>query len=153
MIEPAQLQEHLTSRFPMLIGVSLQRERRLWAEATPEQFREVFEHAVDVLGFSLLCTITGLDDKETLAAIYHLARPDGWVLCLRNRVPKQNPVMKTVSDRFPAAIGYERELIDLLGFRVEGLPAGKRYPLPDAFPVDQHPLRKDWKKPAKVAAS
>ena len=40
----------------------------------------------------------------------------------------------------------ERELMDLLGAKVEGLPAGKRYPLSDDWPTDEYPLRKDWKK-------
>ena len=49
-------------------------------------------------------------------------------------------------DRFPAAEIYERELIDLLGAKVAGLPEGKRYPLPDDWPAGEYPLRKDWKQ-------
>ena len=51
-----------------------------------------------------------------------------------------------MSDRFPAAHIYERELVDLLGAKVEGLPPGNRYPLPDDWPEVQYPLRKDWKQ-------
>jgi Ni,Fe-hydrogenase III component G len=51
-----------------------------------------------------------------------------------------------VTDRFPSAHIYERELIDLLGAKVEGLPPGNRYPLTDDWPKDQYPLRKDWKE-------
>ena len=40
---------------------------------------------------------------------------------------------------------YERELVDLFGAQVEGLPPGNRYPLTDDWPTDEHPLRKDWK--------
>ena len=29
--------------------------------------------------------------------------------------------------------------------KLRGLPAGRRYPLPEDFPTDQYPLRKDWK--------
>ena len=49
-------------------------------------------------------------------------------------------------DTFPGAELYERELVDMFGISVEGLPAGNRYPLPDDWPQGQHPLRKDWKK-------
>ena len=65
---------------------------------------------------------------------------------LKTSVPKTNPIIKTVFDRFPAADIYERELIDLLGTQVEGLNPGRRYPLPDTWPIDEHPLRKDWKE-------
>jgi Ni,Fe-hydrogenase III component G len=34
----------------------------------------------------------------------------------------------------------------MLGVNVEGLPEGKRYPLPDDWPDGQYPLRKDWNK-------
>jgi Ni,Fe-hydrogenase III component G len=34
--------------------------------------------------------------------------------------------------------------MDLLGIKVEGLPEGRRYPLPDNWPQGQYPLRKDW---------
>jgi len=33
----------------------------------------------------------------------------------------------------------------MLGVQIEGLPPGKRYPLPDNWPAGQYPLRKDWK--------
>jgi len=35
--------------------------------------------------------------------------------------------------------------MDLFGAKVEGLPEGPRYPLPDDWPKNQFPLRKDWK--------
>ena len=34
--------------------------------------------------------------------------------------------------------------MDLLGFQVQGLTEGSRYPLPDVWPAGQYPLRKDW---------
>jgi len=77
--------------------------------------------------------------------IYHLARPSGVVLNLMTALPKENPVLQSITARFPAAAAYERELVDLLGFQVLGLPEGPRYPLPDNWPAGQHPLLKDWK--------
>jgi Ni,Fe-hydrogenase III component G len=95
--------------------------------------------------FSILCAMTGLDLGATLGVIYHLARPSGIVLNLATAVPKEKPVLQSVTARFPAAACYERELADLLGFQVQGVPEGPRYPLPDSWPAGQYPLRKDWK--------
>ena len=94
--------------------------------------------------FTILCAMTGLDLGATLGVIYHLARPSGVVLNLATALPKDKPVLQSVTARFPAAAAYERELVDLLGFQVQGLPEGPRYPLPDNWPAGQHPLRKDW---------
>ncbi|MFA6132670.1 MAG: NADH-quinone oxidoreductase subunit C [Phycisphaerae bacterium] len=145
MSEEETAQTLLQDQFPFLAGkISIQRARRIWAEVPAESVRQVFDFAVDRLKFNQLCTITGLDEGENLAVIYHLAREIGATLNLHTVVPKANPVLYTVSDRFPAADCYERELVDLLGFKVEGLPPGHRYPLPDNWPAGQFPLRKDW---------
>ena len=125
--------------------IRVARERRVFLEVPYDQFRRVFEHAVNVMEFRQLCTITGLDEGESLAFLYHVARADGTVLSLKTRVPKVNPVLQTITDIFPDSTSYERELVDLLGARVVGLPEGKRYPLPDGWPAGQYPLRKDWK--------
>jgi membrane-bound hydrogenase subunit beta len=34
----------------------------------------------------------------------------------------------------------------MFGIEVEGVPPGRRYPLPDDWPEGQYPLRKDWKQ-------
>ncbi|MDD5432403.1 MAG: NADH-quinone oxidoreductase subunit C, partial [Candidatus Omnitrophica bacterium] len=56
---------------------------------------------------------------------------------------------KSVISYFPGAEIYEREVVDLFGAKVEGLPPGNRYPLTDDWPTDQFPLRKDWKPSAE----
>ena len=53
--------------------------------------------------------------------------------------------LPTVLAAFPGAMSYERELEDVLGIKIQGLPPGRRYPLAEDFPVGQYPLRKDWK--------
>jgi len=145
--------EALVAAFPFLEGkIRVQRERRLWAEVEIKSFREVFDRAVDGLGFIIMCIVTGLDEGEELGFLYHVANESGTILCLHTKAPKSEPVIRSVSDRFPSAHIYERELIDLLGARVEGLPPGNRYPLPDDWPEGQYPLRKDWAGVADQAA-
>jgi len=95
------------------------------------------------MDFSILCAITGLDQGATLGVMYHLARQNGTVLTLLAAVPKEAPILQSVTDYFPAADVYEREMVDLLGMDVRGLPQGSRYPLPDDWPKNVYPLRKD----------
>ena len=151
MNEEEALRAQLTERFAFLQDkVRIQRARRVWAEVGYDHFSEVFDHAVKQMGFGILCTITGLDLGDNLGATYHLARENGTVLNLATAVPKAQPILQTVTGQFPAADCYERELVDLLGFQVQGLGEGSRYPLPDDWPAGQYPLRKDW-KPAEGA--
>jgi membrane-bound hydrogenase subunit beta len=146
MANEENIRQELAAKFPFIAEtIQIRRERRVFAEASADRFMEVFGHAAAAMGFAHLCTITGLDEGENLAFVYHLARPDGTILNLKTRVPRTKPVIKTISGIFPGGAIYERELADLLGAEVEGLPPGKRYPLPDNWPAGQYPLRKDWK--------
>ena len=144
MNEQETLQK-LTAKFPFLEGKGrVARIRRIFCGVPIENFAQVLDFAIKELGFSILCTITGVDDGDTIGAIYHLAANSGEMLNLKVNVPKDNPVFKSVTDIFPSAEMYEREIIDLLGAKVDGLKPGRRYPLPDNWPEGQHPLRKDW---------
>lgn len=145
MSDEQAVQSELVAKFPFLQDkIRVARERRLWAQMQGENFAAVFE-AAQAMGFTYLATITGLDEGDNLTAVYHMARPTGMMLSLRVSVPKSNPVLESICRRFPAAECYERELVDLLGMKVQGLPQGPRYPLPDGWPDGQYPLRKDWR--------
>jgi membrane-bound hydrogenase subunit beta len=154
MDELLAIQVSLVKKFPQLAGKSrTPRTRRMFTDVAIEDLGAVFDYAVRDLRFSILCTITGLDQGDKLGVIYHLARETGTTLSLCTAVPKDNPILQTVTGRFPAAELYEREMADLLGMKVQGLPEGPRYPLPDDWPQGQYPLRKDWKAPASPADS
>jgi Ni,Fe-hydrogenase III component G len=145
LAQEQKVQSDLAQKFPQIAsGIRVQRARRVWVDVPLESFRPVMEHLQGPMGFDILCTITGADEGEMLSVMYHLAAASGIVVNLRTRVPKANPVIRTAIDLYPAGEVSERELVDLLGFVVEGLPAGNRYPLPDAWPQGQYPLRKDW---------
>lgn len=145
MSQTETVKAELEARFPFLAGnVRLQRERRLWIEVGQDRFLEVFEHLVKGSQFTNLCTITGLDLGAELGFIYHLARDGGMMANVRTRAAKGQAI-RTVTHLFEGAAIYERELEDLLGAKVDGLPSGPRYPLPDDWPTDEHPLLKDWK--------
>ena len=152
MSEEQTILDELLAKWPAIKDKArIARARRIFVDVPAQDFRAVFEHAALGMKFSILCTITGVDLGEDLGAIYHLARESGVMLNLSTSVPKAQPVLRTVSDLFPAADAYEREMIDLLGMQVQGLPPGNRYPLPDNWPEGQYPLRKDWKPPADFA--
>jgi len=141
----------LQSRFSLPEGaLKVQRATRLWIETDRESFPPVFDHLVKGMGFSILCTITGLDLGADLGFIYHLAKDGGIMANVKTRCPKGQSI-KTVTPYFPGADIYERELVDLLGAVVEGLGPGARYPLPEDWPEGEHPLLKDWKPKTEAA--
>ena len=140
------IQTLILKEFPEVQGnIKVQRKRRIQLDVDYAHFEKMLTFLKEKQDFVILCTITGLDEGNAFALIYHIAREDGIVLNLKTRVPRENPVVKTITSFFPSAEISEREVKDLFGVNVEGLPAGKRYPLPDDWPSDEYPLRKDWK--------
>jgi len=141
------IQKELIGKFGFLENnIRTSRPRRIFAEVSADNFEKVFEYAVKELYFVMLCGMTGMDDGATFSFMYHIAREDGIMLNLKLSVDKNNPLIKTVTGYFPGADIYEREVMDLLGAKVKGLPEGTRYPLSDDWPTGEYPLRKDWKR-------
>ena len=135
----------LQAKFSLREGaITVQRATRLWVEVDRGIFEPVFDFLVKGAGFSILCTITGLDLGEDLGLIYHLARDGGIMANVKTRVPKAQS-MRTVTPWFPGAAIYESEVEDLLGARFDGKPEMPRYPLPEDWPQGDHPLLKNWK--------
>lgn len=138
--------QYLINNYKVMDGkCTIQRERRITAQVPCDMILNVIEYAKEKLSFTMLCAITGLDLGDKLQAIYHMASDNGIILSLKINVPYENPVIKSVTRLFCGASFYERELSDMFGFVVLGTPPGRRYPLPDWWPEDQYPLRKDWK--------
>jgi Ni,Fe-hydrogenase III component G len=139
-----KLKAQLESKFGGAVSeMTIQRKNRLWFEIKAERLIGLMEH-MKAGGYNHLATITGFDGGEHLGAFYHLTDTHT-IVTARVKTPRTDPHLPTVTGVFPGSEPYERELEDLFGIKIDGLKPGRRYPLPDDFPVGQHPLRKDWK--------
>jgi NADH:ubiquinone oxidoreductase subunit C len=96
--------------------------------------------------FRHLSTITGIDAGSKIEVIYHLIRED-LALSLKVKTSKKYPVLPTIVDLIPGAVLYEREVHELLGITFEGNPDLSPLLLPDDWPSDVYPLRKDAAPP------
>ena len=64
------------------------------------------------------------------------------LLRLRVLVDEANPSAESITEVWPGANYYEREVFDLFGIRFEGHPNLRRIMMPDDW--QGHPLRKDY---------
>jgi len=91
-----------------------------------------------------ISALTGLDLGETIGLMYHM-RSNNAIVTIRTEVPKQNPTISTIADILPGAVFHEREAADLFGVVFEGHPNPARLVLPEDWPDNLFPLRKDAK--------
>lgn len=79
-------------------------------------------------------------------AVYYVLSMEGivksWVV-VRTLVDAASLEYPSVTPKVPAAVWGEREVRDMFGLTPVGLPDERRLVLPDDWPDDLHPLRKD----------
>lgn len=115
-------------------------ERRLVASLEKEDYKDFFRDLRDQ-DLRHLTAITGTDMGDEFEIIYHIAIDDGTLFNAKVMVDKEDGSLETVTDIFPGAILYERELMDMLGIVIEDHPDPRRLFLADDWPEDKHPLR------------
>jgi len=118
--------------------------RRLFLKVAPRNLVAVTTRLRDAYGFVFLSTISGVDNGETFEIIYHFSTPET-DLNLRAEIPKATPHVDSITPVIPGAILYERELQDMFGLVIDGIPDSRPLVLPDDWPAGNYPLRKDWK--------
>lgn len=89
------------------------------------------------------------NDERTLNghyAVYYALSMEGvekcWIV-VKALVDANTREFPSVTPRVPAAVWGEREIRDMYGLIPVGLPDQRRLVLPDDWPDDMHPLRKD----------
>jgi NADH:ubiquinone oxidoreductase subunit C len=142
----------LAERFGLDAGQAVVKTRRITLSVPEEIFMDALKFLRQELNFDHMITITGLDNGENFEFLYHVSEPGGVLATLKFKTGREDPVViHSVLPVYPGATFYERELESLLGVKVEGLPEGRQYPLPDNWPKGQYPMRKDWKPAIKAA--
>ena len=118
--------------------------RRIFVRVAPADLVAAVTLLRDGYDCAFLSTITGLDAGEAFELLYHFASPVTTVH-VRTAVPRTDPRLPSICPVIPGAVLYERELQEMFGIVVEGIPDGRRLNLPDYWPDGVFPLRKDWK--------
>ncbi|BCV20534.1 NADH-quinone oxidoreductase subunit C [Moorella sp. Hama-1] len=99
-----------------------------------------------------LSSVVGNDERGLNGhfAVYYVlsiekeGAPDkNFWLTVKALVPAHKPEFPSVTPRVPAAVWYEREVRDMFGLEPVGLPDTRRLVLPDDWPDNLYPLRKD----------
>jgi membrane-bound hydrogenase subunit beta len=126
----------------------------IWLEVEPRDFKEAVK-LLCTIQFPHFAIISDNDTGEEIKLTYHFSiyygdRFKEISLNLATNLPKNNLKIPTITDLIPGAQTAEREVKEMLGVTIEGLPVLSNVFLPQDFPKDVYPLRKDEKGAAKM---
>jgi len=129
--------------------------QRLDVQVLPGDLPQVVEALVEAR-WGYLSAISGLDlggeEQAELEVLYHFCAGSD-VLTVRIPLPYENPVVESITGLIPAAIYYERELMEMFGVDVRNAPNKDRLFLPDNWPDDAYPLRRSFEPGQKASPS
>lgn len=128
----------------------------VWLHVDKNIFHDVVKFLAEEYPYPHLAVTSGVDLGSTIQLTYHFtigygARGGETPINIQVDVPKENPVIPTITDIIPCAVITEGEKQEFLGIKVEGIPESRVF-IADDFPKDVHPWRKDEKgiKPEMV---
>jgi membrane-bound hydrogenase subunit beta len=121
----------------------------IWMRLDKSIFKNFIEHLCK-LTYPHLAVVSGTDLGDTIELIYHFSIYFGKnlqeiSLNVGVEIPKSKPEIETICDYIPGALITEREKQEMLGVKIVGIPDSRRLFLPDDFPKNVYPWRKDEK--------
>jgi len=126
----------------------------IWMKIDKSIFKKVIKHLCDYQ-FPHLAVVSGSDLGKTIELTYHFSvnfgtRLNEISLNMAVELPKSKPEIETICDYIPGALITEREKQEMLGVKIIGIPDTRRLFLPDDFPKEVYPWRKDEKGMEKL---
>ncbi|SRR4030042_2151541 len=119
----------------------------IWIEIEVKDFKEAV-NLLCTIQFPHFSIISDNDIGEEIKLTYHFSlyygeKSQEISLNLATSLPKNNLKILSITDLIPGAQISEREIKEMLGVTIEGLPDLSNIFLPKDFPKDVYPLRKD----------
>ena len=128
---------------------------RIWLTVEAGALKEAVRRLCEIHPNPHISVISGHDLGKSLELIYHFSvnygRRFGEIsVSMRVDVPKKDPVVPTITDLIPGALISEREMQEMLGVKVDGIPDPRRLFLHPGFPRGVYPWRRDEKGPGRL---
>lgn len=126
----------------------------IWLKIDKSIFKEAINHLCEIQ-FPHFAVISGNDIGENIELVYHFSvyygeRLKETSINISVEVPKSDPKIESICDIIPGALISEREIQEMLGVTVEGIPDNRRIFLIGNIPEGVYPWRKDEKGPQKL---
>jgi membrane-bound hydrogenase subunit beta len=128
---------------------------RLWISVERHSFMEAVRHLFGLFEAPHFSVIAGSDLGSAVELNYVFSvgygkRLEELCIALKVALPKKDLVVPTITGLAPGALVSEREMQEMLGVKVEGIPDPRRLFLPAEFPKGVFPWRRDASGPERL---
>jgi len=126
----------------------------IWLQINPQNLKEATKF-LNTIQFPHFAIISGNDTGKEIELIYHFSiyygeRFKEISINLTTYLPKEDLRIPTITDLIPGAQTTEREIKEMFGVTIEGLPDLPNIFLPQDFQKGVYPLRRDEKGIDKI---
>lgn len=129
-----------------IIEILGERSKKVYIEIKQESLVKVASYIFKDLK-ARFSTASGVDMRQHMEILYHFLIEDiNLLISLRVKLQKSKLEIDSLSPIFEGANWIEREIHEILGINFKGHPDLKKLLLPDDWPDDVYPLRRDYKE-------
>ena len=139
--------------------VIFSRESEVYVEVPRHELRDVAKYLYNSGAFLKTCAAVDERPLNRSFALYHIFGMDskGYDVIVKVSAPEDDAWVPSIVDVVPAADWCELEARDMVGIELKGRRLVRRLVLPEDWPEDVHPLRKevphDFRPPSVKAES
>jgi len=128
----------------------------IWMKVDNSIFKDAVKHLTTIQKYPHFAVSSGYDLGKTIELVYHFSifygeKGKEISINMTIELPKSKPIIETITDIIPGALIAEQEKQEMLGVKVKGIPKDHRVFIPNEFPKDIYPWRRDEKGPEKIA--
>lgn len=129
---------------------------QIWFHIETRFLKDAVKHLFSFEEYPHFAVSSGYDLGSTIELVYHFSLFHGErgrevSLNMTVSLPKEYPVVDTITDLIPGALISEQEKQEMLGVKIQGIPKDARVFVADDIPTDIFPWRRDETGPAKLA--
>jgi len=164
-VTPEEIVSSFQTRFPQ--GITQPRVERhnggtlktefvhVWFRIETGLLKEAVKHLFAFEPYPHFAVTSGYDLGDTIELVYHFSlfygeRGREISLNMTVTLPKDNPVIDTITDLIPGALISEQEKQEMLGVQIRGIPKDARVFVADDIPEGVFPWRRDETGPDKL---
>jgi membrane-bound hydrogenase subunit beta len=128
----------------------------IWFDIDRKDLKKAVGHLCEKYPDPHFAVCSGYDLEKSIVMLYHFTlnygvRAGEMTVNMRLELPKKDPSVETITGLIPGALVSEREMQEMLGVKVKGIPDSRRLFLDPTFPKGVYPWRRDEKGPQELA--